>query len=98
MPTFNIHQAKTQFSKLIQMVEAGEEVIIARDGEPAAKLVPIGNPLLEPRKPGGLEGKIWYAPDYDEANKEIEALFYGSIEDEVLPGVAEPTTKYEKLP
>ncbi len=97
MPTFNIHKAKTQFSKLIQMVEAGEEVIIARDGEPAAKLVPYGNPLLEPRKPGGLEGKIWFAPDYDEADKEIEALFYEDEAEDVL-GVAEPEGTYEKRP
>jgi prevent-host-death family protein len=96
MPTFNIHQAKTQFSKLIQMVEAGEEVIIARDGEPAAKLVPIGNPLLEPRKPGGWEGKIWFAPDYEEADKEIEALFYGEDEDDKVDHAAEPAAEYHK--
>ncbi len=96
MPTFNIHQAKTQFSKLVQMVESGEEVIIARDGEPAAKLVPFSKPHLEPRKPGGLAGKIWYAPDYDQADKQIEALFYGEDESEELHHVAEPGADYGK--
>ena len=37
----NVHQAKTQLSKLLQLAEDGEEVIIARNGKPAARLVPI---------------------------------------------------------
>ena len=41
MITVNIHEAKTQFSKLLKRVAAGEEVIIARSGQPVAKLVPI---------------------------------------------------------
>ena len=98
MATYNIHAAKTQFSKLVQLAEAGEEIIIARDGQPAAKLVPYPKPKLEPRQPGGLEGKIWYAPDYDQADKEIEALFYGEddVEEEGIPHVAEPGGSYEK--
>jgi prevent-host-death family protein len=44
MPTVNIHEAKTQFSKLIARVEAGEEIVIARDGEPVARLVAIRQP------------------------------------------------------
>ena len=39
--TFNIHDAKTHFSKLVAKVEAGEEVVIARGGRPCARLVPI---------------------------------------------------------
>ncbi len=62
--TVNIFQAKTQLSKLVQMVERGEEVIIARAGKPVARLT-----QLEPKKAkirfGGLKGKIWIADDFD---------------------------------
>ena len=56
MPMVNVHQAKTQLSRLLAQVEAGEEVIIARRGEPIARLVrckPQGK-----RRPGTLKGKI----------------------------------------
>ena len=56
MPVVNVHQAKTQLSRLLAQVEAGEEVVIARRGEPVARLVrykPQGK-----RRPGTLKGKI----------------------------------------
>lgn len=55
MKQVNIHQAKTSLSKLVERVEAGEEIIIARAGKPAAKLVPLtkGRPR---RKLGWLDG------------------------------------------
>ena len=56
MVTVNVHEAKTHLSKLLAQVEAGEEVIIARNGSPVAKLVrckPAGK-----RQPGTLKGKI----------------------------------------
>jgi prevent-host-death family protein len=60
----NIFEAKTHLSKLIEQVEKGGEVIIARAGKPVARLTP-----LEPEKPkirfGGLKGKIWIADDFD---------------------------------
>ncbi len=51
MQQINIHEAKTQFSKLIVSVEKGEEIIIARHGEPVAILVPFRSPKIT-RKPG----------------------------------------------
>ena len=42
MPTYNVHEAKPNFSKLIRQVEQGEEVIVVRDGEPVVKLVRCG--------------------------------------------------------
>lgn len=54
MLTVNVHEAKTQLSKLIAQVEAGEEVVIARRGKPAVRLVrckPIGK-----RRPDALRG------------------------------------------
>jgi prevent-host-death family protein len=76
--TVNIHDAKTHLSRLVERVEGGEEVIIARAGRPVARLVPY-RARREPRKPGLLKGKIWLADDWDspEVNAEIAALFEG---------------------
>ena len=76
METVNIHDAKTHLSRLIERVEAGEEIVIARAGRPVARLVP----LLESgtaRSPGGWEGQVWLAPDFDELPPEIAAAFHG---------------------
>jgi len=62
MAPFNIYEAKTQLSKLIRRVRAGQEVIIADAGTPVAKLVPIEQPKTA-RVLGGDRGKIWVAPD-----------------------------------
>jgi prevent-host-death family protein len=64
MITVNIHEAKTHFSKLIDAVMHGDEVIIAKAGKPAARLVPIA-PLRPKRKPGALKGKIKIAHDFN---------------------------------
>lgn len=64
MQIINIHDAKTQFSKLIEAVAGGQEIIIARAGKPAARLVPIQVKTI-PRKPGGLRGKLRIADDFD---------------------------------
>ena len=56
MTTVNVHEAKTHLSRLLAQVEAGEEVTIARNGEPVARLVackPRGK-----RRPGAFKGKI----------------------------------------
>ncbi|MFL5798914.1 MAG: type II toxin-antitoxin system Phd/YefM family antitoxin [Actinomycetota bacterium] len=69
----NIHDAKTNFSKLIRRVMAGEEITIARAGKPVARLVPIDD--RRKRAPGALEGKIWMAPDFDELPAELKHHF-----------------------
>jgi prevent-host-death family protein len=73
----NIHDAKTNLSKLIQKAESGEEIIIARAGRPIVKLVPV--PKSKRRIIGSAKGKIWISDDFDspETRKEIEDLFYG---------------------
>ena len=75
----NVHQAKTNLSKLIAAVESGEEVIIARAGKPAVKLVMVGPPVRKSRKHlrGSGIGKIWMAPDAfsPETDLEIQKLF-----------------------
>lgn len=62
--TVNIHEAKTHFSKLLQRVLGGEEIIIAKSGTPVARLVPF-EPAPIRRKPGSAKGRIWIAPDFD---------------------------------
>lgn len=63
--TVNIHQAKTNLSKLIEAVTHGEEVIIAKAGKPAAKLIPI-NQIKAQRKPGALKSVIKITPDFND--------------------------------
>jgi prevent-host-death family protein len=59
----NIHEAKTNLSRLLVEVENGREVTIARAGRPVARLVPAGPPR---KRELGLErGQIWIAPDFD---------------------------------
>ena len=60
----NIHEAKTQLSRLIARVEQGEEVVIARAGEPVAKLVRADRSKRR-RKLGEYAGKIWISDDFD---------------------------------
>ncbi|MEK7475899.1 MAG: type II toxin-antitoxin system Phd/YefM family antitoxin [Candidatus Coatesbacteria bacterium] len=60
----NVHEAKTHLSKLLNRVAAGEEIVIARYGRPAARMVPIRK-VTGPRQLGGLKGKIHIAGDFD---------------------------------
>jgi prevent-host-death family protein len=75
----NVHHAKTNLSKLIAAVEDGEEVIIARNGKPAVKLVMVAPPIRKSRKHmlGAGIGKIWMAEDAfsPETDKLIEDMF-----------------------
>lgn len=80
MKTVNMHEAKTHLSRLVEEAAAGEEIVIARAGKPVARLLPYVE-RREPRKPGRWAGKVWFSPDYDEADKEIEKLFYGELDD-----------------
>jgi prevent-host-death family protein len=60
----NIYDANTELSKLVERAEAGEEIIIARGGRPAAKLVPF-RPKAVKRKPGRMRGRIRLGRDFD---------------------------------
>ncbi len=59
----NIHEAKTHLSRLIDEVDKGGEVIIARAGKAVARLVPVGKPAR--RKLGVLAGRFEVPPDFD---------------------------------
>ncbi|MGQ0773304.1 MAG: type II toxin-antitoxin system Phd/YefM family antitoxin [Pseudonocardiales bacterium] len=69
----NVYEAKTQFSKLLEQVEAGDEIVIARNGKPIARLVPLQR-TAAPRQLGSLRGKIWMAPDFDEPDDQLTDL------------------------
>jgi prevent-host-death family protein len=60
----NVHEAKTHLSRLLEQVEAGEDVIIARAGRPVARLVRY-EPAAEPRQPGSMRGRITISDDFD---------------------------------
>ena len=70
----NMHQAKTSLSRLVERALAGEEIVIARNGEPLVKLVPVPKEPTR-RIPGRSKGKIWIGPDFEFTDAEIEELF-----------------------
>jgi prevent-host-death family protein len=70
----NIAQAKAELSALLEAVQRGEDVIIAKAGKPIARLVPYQGARRR-RTPGEFDGQIWIAPDFDELpNDMAEAL------------------------
>lgn len=71
----NIYEAKTQLSKLLEEVEGGGEVVIARNGRPITRLVPLQRSVPR-RVPGAWQGKVWMAPDFDDPAPELEDLIY----------------------
>ena len=71
--TVNIHEAKTHFSKLLQRVLNGEEVIIANAGKPVAVLSPVVAPVAR-RVPGNDAGKVIMTAAFDEPLPEFEEL------------------------
>lgn len=74
MDQVNIHEAKTHLSRLVERVEAGEEIVIARGGRPVARLVPIGV-RTQPRVLGVWKNQVWIAPDFDAPIPEILDAF-----------------------
>ncbi len=83
----NVYAAKTHLSRLIDKVNAGEEVVITRHGRPVARLVPAQP--AKPRRLGLLEGQgYWGADDFDAPlPDELLDLFEGKVKE---PGTEEP--------
>ena len=78
MPTVNMFEAKSQLSRLVEAVETGveQEIIIARNGRPVARLVPITAPATGPRI-GIARGKFNVPADINEHDEAIAALLRG---------------------
>ena len=70
----NISQAQAELSALVEQVQEGTEVILAKAGKPVAKIVPFRGPA-RPRVPGSMAGEIWIAPDFDDLPEEIASAF-----------------------
>jgi prevent-host-death family protein len=79
MDAVNIHEAKTHLSRLVERVEAGEEIVIARSGKPVAKLVPFTK-LAAPRGWGALHGLLKLPEDADPDAPDLDVYheFYGA--------------------
>lgn len=73
---FNIHDAKTNLSRIIERVERGEEIIISRAGTPVAKVIPLNRTVRRTGR-GSLRGQLVLAPDWDSdaVNEAIAADF-----------------------
>jgi prevent-host-death family protein len=71
MSVVNVHEAKTHLSRLLERVQAGEEVIIAKAGYPVARLVSYTLPKRKITPPGAMKGEIRIAEDFDEPIDEI---------------------------
>jgi len=72
----NIHEAKTHFSRLVERVIGGEEIVIGKAGKPVARLVPYREEHTR-RVPGGWEGRVRISEDFDELPPEVAAAFRG---------------------
>lgn len=69
LAAYNVHEAKTALSKLLRRVEAGEQIVICRDGEPVARLVPESPPAEQVRKPGRARGSFTITADFDRTRR-----------------------------
>jgi antitoxin (DNA-binding transcriptional repressor) of toxin-antitoxin stability system len=70
----NVRDTEKQLLELLEKVQAGEEVILAKDDKPIAKL----SKVQRTPQPGRMKGKIWMADDFDKTDQEIIDSFYNS--------------------
>jgi prevent-host-death family protein len=81
MAMFNIYEAKAKLSDLVARAASGEEIVLARNGHPAAKLVPIHEGKMTPKECAvargyGMDaGLVWIADDFDDPLPELEQFF-----------------------
>ncbi|MGE5281903.1 MAG: type II toxin-antitoxin system Phd/YefM family antitoxin [Chloroflexota bacterium] len=83
LDSVNMHEAKTQLSRLVARVEGGEQIVITRAGKPAAKLVPVPQAKPGKRKLGGWEKDFWMVSEEEmkKVDQEIAEEFYGPEEE-----------------
>ena len=68
----NVYDAKTHLSRLLDRVERGERIVIARAGKPVAVLEPYVPPQPPARTPGSWKGLVWMSDDFDDPIPELE--------------------------
>lgn len=74
MKKTNLHEAKTNLSKLVELAIQGEEIIICKAGNPVARLIAI-HPKKKTRRPGIWAGKVTIKEDFDELPNEFMEYF-----------------------
>lgn len=79
MQTVNMHDAKSQLSRLVDDALAGEEIIIAKAGKPLVRLVPFSSPPPI-RTPGRFKGQIALADDFDALPADMLAALQGKAD------------------
>jgi len=70
-----MHEAKTKLSQLVERAEAGEDIVIARNGKPVARLVPVARTNSLEAVRGALRGRIHLREDFDELPDDIAEAF-----------------------
>jgi prevent-host-death family protein len=75
MAQVGMHEAKTKLSQLVERAEAGEDIIIARNGKPVARLVPVTSTNSLAAVRGALRGQVHMADDFDELPDDIAEAF-----------------------
>jgi prevent-host-death family protein len=75
MAQVGMHEAKTKLSQLVERAEAGEDVVIARNGKPVARLVPVSGKSALASVRGSWRGRVRIADDFDELPDDIADAF-----------------------
>jgi prevent-host-death family protein len=75
MAQVGMHEAKTKLSQLVERAEAGEDIVIARNGKPVARLVPVTSMNSFASIRGALRGQVHMADDFDELHDDIAEAF-----------------------
>jgi prevent-host-death family protein len=75
MAQVGMHEAKTKLSQLVERAEGGEEIVIARNGRPVARLVPVAGQNMLASVHGALRGRVEFADDFDELPDDIAEAF-----------------------
>jgi prevent-host-death family protein len=75
MAQVGMHEAKTKLSQLVERAEGGEDIIIARNGKPVARLVPVADTNSLGAVHGALRGRVHFAEDFDELPDDIAEAF-----------------------
>src|SRR5688500_3386937 len=98
MPTVNMHEAKTGLSRLVDAIETGKEseIILARNGRPVARVVPLEAVEMEPRRLGLAEGM--YPPLDFEAFQALDKVIWGEALKEPIEPPARPSPAKRRKP
>jgi len=85
---YNIYEAKTHLSELIERAIKGEKITIAKSGKPKVALIPVSAKRQPKRVPGRLKGKVWIAPDA--FSPEVDAQIWADFDS---PKLSSPKRK-----